>query len=265
MNWMYHFSDVNIVLLFMVGATVAMGIAQAICHFILHRIIPKESSDLAIGIRDTIINLTALVLAFSLVKVLDNDDRIERLISSEAAEISHLNRILQNYGSAQANEAQRQLKTYTHSILHDEWPDLARGHGNEKTAQLLNELQQKTMNMEFTGERQLIWYKSAQESSYRLAQSRDYRLESTSLQLPNIYWLVILIAFLTNIIVSAVIERTRTGSLVMAMQFAALTAVMSLVVIFDEPYHGSSGASPHSIQKVFDDLPQKIATTQKGQ
>jgi len=268
-NWLYNYSDIFILIFFVTTTLIIMEIIHAIFHRYVQNTIPKEGYGLAAHLHESIIILISLVLTFSLAQVIDDTHTLEKMISNEATKINNLDRLLTRYGDPKAEAIRTSLHAYTKSIVEDEWPELLKGHGSDKTRDLFKPISQGVIRLQPHGDREQALYSSGLTLIDDLAQARENRIETTEVQLPNVYWIVILLVFFAKFVVSALLERGKLSSLVLSMQMVALSAMLSLVFIFDQPYLGESGVKPGPIKKLIkimderhselDSAPQKFS------
>jgi hypothetical protein len=250
MNWLYNFPDVVILLLFVGLTLITMKVLHRVLHHFIKSHIPEEGHKLATHIHESIVILTSLILTFSLVQVLDDTHTLEKVISTEASQINNLDRLLTRFGDPTAEAIRPALHAYTKSIVEDEWPDLIKGYGSEITREKFIPVSQGVIKLKPRGDREIALYTSAINLTDQIAQSRELRIETTDVRLPSIYWYVILVAFLVKLLTSSLLERGKYGSFVLGLQMTALSAMLALVFIFDQPYQGQSGVKPGPLKRL---------------
>ena len=250
MNWLYNFPDIVILLLFIGVTLIAMRVIHSIVHHYVKEHIPEEGHKLATHIHESIVILTSLILTFSLVQVLDDTHSLEKVISAEASQINNLDRLLTRFGDPTAEAIRPALHAYTKSIVEDEWPDLIKGYGSEITREKFIPVSQGVIKLKPHGEREQALYTSAINLTDQIAQSRELRIETTEVKLPVVYWYVILVAFFVKLLTSSLLERGKFSALVLGLQMTALSAMLALVFIFDQPYQGQSGVKPGPLKRL---------------
>ena len=143
------------------------------------------------------------------------------------------------------------LSAYGQSIVRDEWPaKLAATAGSDKTRVTFAALSRAVLAVDPKPGRQALIYAEMLRSLDAIDQSRDSRLDSVTVGLPSIYWVVILFAVAMVLVVSSAIPRTPFRTAVLTAQLAVLGAFVAFVVIMDAPYHGATAVTPDAISKV---------------
>ena len=244
MLWLYNFPDIFVTLFFIVVTLIAMKVIHGLIHQFFKHLIPEGGHSLGTHIHESIILLTSLVLTFSLIQVLDTNNSLEKLISNEASQINNLDRLLLRSGEPKAQALRPGLLAYTKSIVEKEWPALIEGHEDLDTRKSIIPVSRGIIQLEPRTPRETQLYSQMLNLLGDIAQSREERIEYAGAKLPIIYWYVIVLAFLTKLFVSSLLERSRLSSWVLAAQMTALSAMMSLVFIFDRPFLGESGIQP---------------------
>jgi hypothetical protein len=244
MLWLYNLPDILITLFFVAITLLAMKLVHGFIHKFFKHLIPEGGHSLGTHIHESIILLTSLVLTFSLIQVLDTNNDLEKLISNEAAQINNLDRLLLRAGDPKAKELRPKLLAYTQSIVDKEWPALIDGHEDLGTRADLVPVSRGVIALDPKTLRETQQYNQMLKLVEDFAQSREERIEYAGAKLPIIYWYVIILAFMTKLFVSSLLERSRLSSWVLAAQMTALSAMMSLVFIFDRPFLGESGIKP---------------------
>ena len=116
-TWLYSFSDLTILLLFVV----AVGVGLYLFTHLL-RWIPalREREDFddewLIAVKSGLVALGAVVLGFSLVLVLTNFDRVEAQVAKEASKLEDFDRLARLYGGQSAQALQSAVLSL--SLIH---------------------------------------------------------------------------------------------------------------------------------------------------
>lgn len=249
-DWLYQYPDTVIILITMLTSIAAMFVIHAICHRIIGTRIPKEGFKFAETIHNSMISLCTLVLAFSLVQAIGNYRQANTQVATEAAQVNNLDRLLTRFNSERATEVRKHLMAYAQSVIDDDWPALVNGGASSKTTELFKPISQGIIAIHPENDRQVSLYSSALNLAHDLERMREVRLESGTLQIPFNYWVVIIFAMLSKILLSALLDRTAAGSYVLSIQMAVLGALLGLVFIFDEPYKGQTSVQPDNFVSV---------------
>ena len=260
MQWLYGFPDLSILCILM-GSSL---LVTRLFHMVIHRYatgkIPEDGHRLATSLHESIVMLSSLILTFSLIQVLNDTHTLETTVSVEASQINNLDQLLLRYDDAAASTIRPLLHAYAQSIVTDEWPDLIKGHGSEVTLEKYSAVSEKTFNLHAGSARQLCLYSAAVALIEKLAQSREDRIQTTENKLPIVYWYVIVAGLLAKLITSSLLERGKLSALVMSLQMIALSGMVSLVFIFDQPYQGESGIKPNAINRIINVMQARDVT-----
>ncbi|MCD6026702.1 MAG: hypothetical protein K0R08_1221 [Solimicrobium sp.] len=250
MNWLYNFPNAVILLFFFFTSFIAMKVVHTIIHHHIKEHVPAEGHKLATNVHELVVMLISLVLAFSLGLALENTRTLAKAVSDEASQINNLDRLLLQFGDSAAEEVRPYLHAYTKSIVEDEWPDLLKGGLSEVTGKKFQSFSRAVIKLTPHGERETALYSSAIQLTDQIAQSRELRRETTEVKLPAVYWYVILVGILAELMISALLERGKYCSSLMSLQMIALSGMLALVFIFDQPYHGESGVQPDPLVRL---------------
>lgn len=162
--------------------------------------------------------------------------------------------MLTRFNSDKAADVRQHLMAYTKSIVEDDWPALVNGGASQKTTDLFKPVSHGIIAIHPENDRQVSLYASAVNLAHDLERMREVRLESGTLQIPTNYWMVILFAMLSKILLSALLDRSGMGNYVLGVQMAVLGALLGLVLIFDEPYKGQTSVQPDNFVSVLEKM-----------
>lgn len=151
-----------------------------------------------------------------------------------------------------------QLHAYAQSIVADEWPAMLRDRGNEATGRAFTPISRRVLAMTPSTTRQSLIFAELLKSLDSIAGSRAARLNSLSVGLPGIYWIVILFTIAMLLFVSSTIEQTRFRTIALACQTAVVGAFLGFVFIMDQPYKGQTAVDPEAIVRVIARMKARI-------
>jgi len=206
-----------------------------------------ERTDFVLRLQVTLFTATSFVIAFTLVEAESNFRKVDSLVSGEASSINRLDRLLVRYGHESADAVRPQLLNYARSIVVDEWPELARGDGSDKTQKAFSVVSRGVLALEPSQGRQVTIYAEILRSFDSLAEARDSRLNAVTVSLSAVFWEAIGFAVLMLLFVSSNIEQTRFRSLIQGCQMAVLGAFIGFVFVMDHPFKGRSAVDPGAI------------------
>jgi hypothetical protein len=214
--------------------------------------------EFVIRMQAPLFTMTALVLTFTLVEAERNFRQIDSNITTEASQINQLDRLLARFDDPAAQAGRPLLRAYVRSIVKDEWPAMLRaGEGSDKTRIAFTAVSRTVLAIDPRPGRQALIYTEMLKTLDALAQTRDARLDSVTVGLPGVYWVVILFSVVVLVGVSSTIPRTPFRSAVLGGQLAVLGAFVGFVFIMDAPYLGETAVTPQAISKALTAMEQR--------
>jgi hypothetical protein len=248
LNFLYVLPDLAIVFGFMVfwGGLVALLPS-------LRKTFPAlepslENTDFVLRIQGTLFTMTGFALAITLVQAQGNFRRVEALVSTEASQVNTLDRLMTRYGEPEVAALRPKLLDYALSIVQDEWPSMAQGHGNEATIAKFVPLAQGVTAIHAEPGRQAALYSEMMKALDSLAEARDTRLEDAEVAIPAIYWVIVVFAMIVLVVASCAIRRSSSRTFFLSFQAAILGAFIGVVFITDHPFKGQTAV----VTKPFD-------------
>lgn len=207
-----------------------------------------ENTEFVLRLQATLFTATSFVIAFTLIEAESNFRKVDALVSAEASSINRLDRLLVRYGHETADQVRPGLLSYARSIVTDEWPEMARGEGSDKTQQTFVVVSRNVLTLEPSPGRQVTIYGEILRSFDSVAEARDSRLAAVTVSLSAIFWQAIGFAVLILLFVSSNIEQTRFRSIILGCQMAVLGAFIGFVFVMDHPVMGRSAVDPEAIE-----------------
>jgi len=249
-DWLYTVPDLAAVSIFVGIVVVVIVVVPRLVRraFGLKR--NDDAADYAIRAQGTLITACIFVLGFSLVQAQQTYHRVENQVSTEATLINQLDRLLVRYGEPKLEDVRQQLHSYARSIVADEWPELRRGKGSDKTRQAFGPVSRGVLAIEPGPGRQSAIYADMLKKVDELSEVREQRIEASNDALPAVFWRVIIGLLVLMTVMACLIEQTVARTIGMAGQAVAVTALLSLVFISDRPFLGQTSVGPDDIVKV---------------
>ena len=204
-----------------------------------------DSTDFVLRLQPTLFTVTSFVVAFTLFEAQSNIRKIDALVTSEAAQINRLDRLLVRYGDDQASQARGHLLAYARSVIAEDWPDMLDG-GDEKTVEAFIVVSRSTLALRPQGP-QMALHPEILRAVDAVGEARELRLKAATVRLSATFWETVLFAVLLLIFVSSIIERTPYRTVVLGCQMAVLGAFIGFVFIMDHPLKGRSAVDPAAI------------------
>lgn len=243
-------------LIFIIFPVIAW-LCLALVTFLLKRIFsraygPEDSdSDVIDTAIQNAMSAVYVVLGFVLVLVMTTANEIDSHIAKEASQIDNLDRLFILEGSTASLQARQTLKSYTQSIVNDEWKKLSEGTGSKETQLKIDQLFYDLNAIQANTGRQLALYSEIIKKGDDIAQSRNMRILSSQSKLPPLFWGLSFFTLFGVVIVAAMrlMHPTRTRVIVLGIQIALVSLTFTTVMILDLPYLGQTRSSPEPFQK----------------
>lgn len=201
----------------------------------------EDKSDFVLRIQVPMFSMTTLVLAFTLVQADINFRQAETLVSSEAARIDQLDRLLTRYHTSEADQVRPHLIAYAKSIVSDEWPQMLKtGEPSQATRLAFATLSQMTLAIDPLSNRQSQIFSEMLRSLDGITDLRATRLNTVNLRLPDIYWQLVFFLICLFMLLTSLIEQTRFRLFVLSTQAAVLGGLVGFVFLMDQPFKGET-------------------------
>jgi hypothetical protein len=242
-NWLYSLPEIVVIGL---SSAFLVALMTALPRLVqrLPFLAPSDANtDFVVRVQATLFTMNSLMLAFTLVEADGNFRRVDSLISGEASQIDRLDRLLTRYGDPAALELRAHLRTYTQSIIDDDWPRMMHGNESEKTRQAFIPISRGVLGLNPSSDRQREIYSGILRAFDAVAEARDMRLNAAGDGLPRIYWIVVLFAATMLLLVSSTMQATRFRAIILGCQAAVLGAFIGFVFVMDQPFKGETSVS----------------------
>ncbi|OIM98484.1 hypothetical protein A9236_03795 [Polynucleobacter sp. QLW-P1DATA-2] len=253
-NWVYKRSNIQILILLIAFFVLLLDVLPRILQSIPMLSPTADSTRLGLSLFGSIITLSGLLIGFLLNQAQSNFREVQSLVSQEAGRINNLDRLLTRYGDPAITVIRKELFEYMNSIVIDEWPKLEMGEGSSKTHMLWRGISRKIMSLEPATNRQTAMYTDIIKKSEEVAESREARIEKAGIRLPGLFWVVILICMFALMGVNTLFEHSNSFFLGLKILPITLGALISLLVITDQPFKGQNSAQPDAFFKIIESI-----------
>ena len=243
-----------------VGAVLLMGLTTLVglLTYLLstHLFTNSQSKDTrraagylfrAIGI------LVSLFLSLTFADVVLELNQIEAAIEREAVMIEDIYRDLGRYESGRAWKAQELLVNYTSAVIDFDWPALANDKLSEEARDAFDQLEYEVLHLEDETELQGILRARIISDVDLLSDLRLIRLEQ-ALAKPPLFLIVVFFGFLTIMVCFGAHQPNRTILILMSLYTMLVGLVIYLILAYSDPFQGSTGIDPMSLQFVLDQI-----------
>jgi hypothetical protein len=196
--------------------------------------------------------LYGLLLGLLSVATFQNAAQIEASVQREAATLTLLYRGSTGYPEPLRSELQYLLRDYTLYVLHKDWPAHHEGRIPQGGEARLDTLVQTLETFEPTTKAQEIALGQTFGNLDALAQARIERLSGVSLAIPGVFWYVVLIGALINIVLIWMLEMKFFTHLILGGMISFFLGVMFfLLIAMDQPLRGAVAISPTSYELAY--------------
>jgi hypothetical protein len=199
--------------------------------------------------------LYAFLLGLLALASFQNFTVVGDLVTKEASSMAALYRDFGGYPEPIRGQLREILKTYTHDVITDSWPKQQRGIvprlGSEDFATLVDHMQA----FEPEKKSQEIIHAEALRQLDNLIELRRARLSNVSAGIPPVFWWVVAIGALLNILLIWMLDMdVYVHSLLGGSLALFLGVVIFMIAALDHPFRGEVSIEPDAIQQVYDTL-----------
>jgi hypothetical protein len=254
-EWLHNLPDFGIALLLGIAGACLLASAPFLRAKVLRIRLATAFSEATDKALNVVINFTGLVLAFSLVQATGNYRNLETQVGTEAHNLAQMDRLILRYGDPANSAIRIALRDYANSIVMDEWPELSKSRGSERTAALFAPISRSILAIDPPAGRQSLIYAEMLKKVDEIAADREARLVAAAkLELPSIFWETIVALLALLVLLAAFSEPTIGRAMGHGGQGFALALLVALVYIFDEPFKGQTSISSEPIRTVIAEM-----------
>lgn len=246
-DWLYSLPDWLLLAIWAGAFALFIVVLPSLTHRVPWLRPGPESTDFVLRLQPTLFTVTSFVVAFTLFEAQSNIRKIDALVSSEAAQINRLDRLLVRYGDDSANQARGHLLAYARSVIAEDWPDMLSG-GDDKTRDAFVQVSRSILALK-PREPQMALQPEILRAIDGVGEARELRLKAATARLSATFWQTVLLAVVLLIFVSSIIERKPYRTVVLSCQMAVLGAFIGFVFVMDQPLKGRSAVDPAAIVK----------------
>jgi hypothetical protein len=200
-----------------------------------------------------------LAVALIAVNVSQTYSDVSKIISGEASALNALYRDVSSYPEPIRLDLQRDLRDYTHQVIHDAWPLQRRGKTPTAGFALMTSFQAALNKFEPATEGQKILHGEALRAYNLLIQARRIRLDAASTRLPTVMWGVIVAGAFISLSASFFfkVEDARLHGILVTLLAVFMGLVIFMILALDRPFRGDLGIGPEPYQLIYDQLMMK--------
>ena len=215
----------------------------------------KESRRAANYLFRAIGILVSLFLSLTFADVVLELNQIETAIEREAVMLEDIHRDLKRYDSDRARRAQGLLVDYIQSVINHDWPALANDKLSNEARVVFEELEYEVLHLNDETELQGILRPRIISDVDLVSDQRMVRLEQ-ALAKPPLFLIVVIFGFLTTMVCFGPHEPNRLTLGLLSLYTSLVGLVIYLILAYSDPFQGSTGIDPASLQFVLDQIRQ---------
>ncbi len=197
-----------------------------------------------------VMNVFAIVLAFSMVQSITNLRNAEAMVGREASALSAVDRALTRFGTPEATALRPALAAYGESRIETEWRLMSDGLRSDETDQKFRALSRPARALQPADTRQSNMQAELLRSLEDLAEAREVMLAATGTGLPAPFYTTALALLVIALVMAAGTVTTAQRLLGLGAFGAAVGLLLAFVLIMDRPFSGESAVSPAPIATI---------------
>jgi hypothetical protein len=217
----------------------------------------RANNEVAGNYLQTLGTIYAVLLAFVVFVVWQQQNDVRGAVEAEANELSDLHRTVQVLPGTE--QLQNLLQTYENIVVVMEWDALATGERSNEAERVLEEAWQSLQRVEPRNRREEALYTEALARFNDLSDARSHRVHCSLLRLPPSLWVLLL----TNggLVVGSMwlfgLESLLAHALMTAALAGSIAFILFLVADLDNPFWGSWRISPEAFRRALDQEPNR--------
>lgn len=196
--------------------------------------------------------LYSVLLGFTVVNVQQRFDAINQVSQTEAAYLAELFRDSAVFADKNKLAVRNAIKAYGQSVLHEEWPSLARGEPHPHTHQLMSDIWHAYYDVELTTKKQELWYSESISKLNQLNITRLQRVLGGHQSLGAEMWTLLIMG---GIVMVAFIwffglDKLNTHILMASILAASIAFLLFLIYSLDTAFSGAVQVDSEGLQKI---------------
>jgi hypothetical protein len=248
-----YFIDLSYSQIIMIYCAVGLFIMHGL-FILLRRVWPNfilrdVDSDFISGLHAALFTITFLTLGYSLSNVTETVDQYQQDVTAEANELKTLDMLATFYDTPGSMQLRQDLRKYALSIVNDEWPQLVKGQGSDKTLQLQRNIRAELQQFNPINGKELAIYSQMLESMPRIVHARNTRILNADTRVSPQFLAANNIGYLGVLIISALMltQFTWFRFFTLNIQVVAVSFLFAATIVLDNPFGGVDRVSPEPI------------------
>lgn len=260
MDWIYQLPN-WLFFLFCIGSTIAFAITglKLIQPWVKsHADKYPDQNDLVsyyLGASGVIYGIALGLVAAG---VWANFQGLSAQVDEEAAIVGTLYQDMSTYPQPQRQQFQQALRTYTQTVIRQDWPDHQQGIVPHASGRVLRDFKLAFFDFTPNTARLKLIHEQALSQFNDLAKTRRLRLRGNQDNLPPIFWWVIILGTAINLVISwfFVTQHPAYQLLLTVLIALLLGSLLFLIAAMDNPFRGSFSVDPGAFEAVLSQMSQ---------
>lgn len=239
-------------LLLAAGTTTVAGALLVMVRRLLPRDPERPHQETAGAIFSVVGVLHAVILAFVVIVVWENDRKARDDIQVEASAVARVYFTARALPAPQQHELMTLSRDYAATVAHEEWRLMAGGHTSPRARQQVAAMRVTTHELRpATGDQEILMT-STLDAIDALVEARRERTAALTAPVSPIMWLGLAVSSALTVAFTFLFDRSRLGlHLVMVGSVTALiTFMLWLIHDMSLPYSGTSAVGPEAFEQI---------------
>lgn len=263
-DWFYSL-PIWAVTILIVGSSLGIGLAASHgVQKVLRLKVNAEEREVAINLMQVVAAYVGIMIAFAGVEVWQNFNDAEHSVAQEAATAMEFYQDLTIFGP-EAVPARKALRTYVVSVVKDEWPQLSKGRGSDRSEVALHTVFNEIGKLNPSDNRASAIYGEMLTKVNDLINYRRDRIEHSREGIPAILWAIGIVGGLLTVAYASAFTPTRYNVFMTAGIALTLGLLFLFILTVNYPYKGEFSVSHRPIDNLPADFDRLDRTALHGE
>jgi hypothetical protein len=198
----------------------------------------------------------AVLLGFAVIVVWEKFQSAEQAVAEEAGALATIYRLANGLDEASAAALRHHATAYANSVVHDDWPAMARGIGSPAVTETLTDLYQSLLSHDPGTSRASVALAEILHQLDIVTGARRNRLQLAVGVVPDVVWLVLVAGAAVTIMFTFFFgSRNLLAQVLMAGLLSFLISLGLLTIVsIDRPFTGPTSVEPVALELVLRDF-----------
>lgn len=255
-QWFYEIDTWQLGL-FIVGVTCLFGVSGLfLTRFWIYEScrLNSETNESVSGLTGGVGVFIGLLVGLMAVAAWSNFDDVGKAAGREAAQIAVIYRDIGVLDEPQRSALRSEIKAYLHYVIDVAWPAHKRGESPRGGADILTKFLASLTSYDIRSQKDQILFAQALADYAKLIEARRARLESVSVRVPGVLWVVVLCTAALSIFLTYFFHLgTLRAHVILTGIFSMVLGLMIfLLVALDSPFRGGVSVETEDYKSLLD-------------